>query len=800
MTYGTAAAPFLATRTLHQLALDERKQFPIAADIIINDFYVDDVITGADTLEELNAIKQQLVSLLALGGFNLHKWSSNCEKLLKTIPKPLHETLKCHGLSYAEAIKTLSLYWQPKSDQLLLNISTLNQHPSFTKKTVLSDISKLFDPLGFAAPVVINGKMFMQSLWQHKIAWKDTLNDQLKEQWLMLRKDLPTLNDMAFNRCCLVKGSTKIQLLGFADASEKAFGACVYIRSQNNDNQVEVQLLTSKSRVAPLLTESIPRLELCAALLLSQLIEKVITAIKIPFDGIILWSDSTIALSWMLTEPYKLKTFIAIRVYKIQHIKSNHNIVWKHVSSSDNPADLVSRGMSSIQYATCQLWWHGPSYLLQNEDMWPEKAIVHNTTTLPELKAETIAMVISTDVKEDFILITKYSNYQKMINITAFILRFIQNCRTDKLKRTQSLVCREILSTDELRRSKMKLVSLVQTTTFKADIKSLQKHGELPNNSIIKYLSGPYNIKQKYQRKDTQMKAYIVNFVCFVTKGTHLEIVLDLTAESFIQALKRFISRRLHPNSVWSDNATNFHGAYNIIMAQQQSVLNEKDHNHIMNLCATQNLEWKFIPARSPHFGGLWESSVKSFKSHFKKVINDTALTYEEMLTLINQIEAILNSRPITPMSNNPNDPLPLTPAHLMMGGPITALDEKLLINIPYNLINWQKITQMVQSFWTRYQKEYLHTLQQRKKWKTPTDNISIGDIVLLHEDNVPTNKWPIGCVINVFPGTDGNVRAAEVRILKEDNNSIKTKDNIFQYKTFTRAITKICKLSISED
>ena len=474
VTYGTAAAPFLATRSLLQLALDERNKFPIAAEIIINDFYVDDVITGADTLEELNEIKQQLVNLLALGGFKLHKWSSNCNIFLDAIPETQRETLKCHGLSQTEAIKTLGLYWQPQTDQLLLNIPTLNQYPSFTKKAVLSDISKLFDPLGFAAPVVINGKIFMQSLWQHKIAWKDTLNDELKEQWLMLRIDLPALNDIAFNRCCLVQRSTNIQLLGFADASEKAFGACVYIRSQNNENQVAVQLLTSKSRVAPLLTESIPRLELCAALLLSQLIEKVVAAIKIQFNEIILWSDSTITLSWILTEPYKLKTFIANRVSKIQTIKKKHNITWKHVSSSDNPADLVSRGMSSEQYSSCQLWWHGPSYLLEQQNMWPEKAIIHNTTTLPELKdttvpelnEATIAMIVTTVTQEDFVLISKYSNYQQMIKIIELVLKFIQNCRTDKLKRPKSLVC-QMVSTEELRKAKIKLVQLVQATAFK---------------------------------------------------------------------------------------------------------------------------------------------------------------------------------------------------------------------------------------------------------------------------------------------------------------------------------------------
>ena len=938
VTYGTACAPFLATRSLKQLALDEGHKYPIAAQIILNDFYVDDVITGADTLQELNEKKQQLINILALGGFQLHKWSSNCTDFLDAIPDSQRETLKCHGLSQTEAIKTLGLYWQPQTDQLLLNISTLTELASFTKTAVLSDISKLFDPLGFAAPVVINGKIFMQSLWKHKISWKDVLTDELKEKWLLIRKDLPNLNDISFNRHCLVLNPTKIQLSGFADASEKAYGACVYIRSANNNNQVSINLLTSKSRVAPLLSESIPRLELCAALLLSQLTEKVVTAMKIYFDVIYLWSDSTITLSWMLTEPYKLKTFIANRVAKIQIIKDKLNIIWKHVSSQNNPADLVSRGITAEQYETCNQWWHGPSYLLQPENMWPEKVIINIPTSVPELKQETtITMVVSNDLKEEFILISKYSKYQQMINITAFTLRFIRNCQNhsksqrpeslickslgsstiSKLKRPKSLVCREPLTTDELRAAKLKLVQMVQATAFKDEIKILKKNGELHKTSLIKSLhpfldvngiirvggriananinydmkhqmllpykhhftttlfrhihknefhagpqlllstvrqefwpikgkhiahntyrkciicykfkptmmhqlmgnlpasritparsfsttgvdlSGPYQLKQKYQRKDTEMKAYVANFVCFITKGTHLEIVLDLTAESFIQALKRFIARRLHPNTIWSDNATNFHGSYNIIMHQQELTFNDKDQLQINEFCTRQNLDWKFIPARSPHFGVLWESSVKSFKSHFRKIVNNNPLTYEEMLTLINQIEAILNSRPITPMSSNPADPQPLTPAHLMVGGPISALEEQSLINVPYNrLTNWQKVTKMVQSFWNRFNKEYLHSIQQRQKWNTTCDNLAVGDVVLLLEDNIPTCKWPTGRVITVFPGKDGIVRAAEIRTRKEDLNPNKKKtiDTSFHYKTFVRAITRLCKLPI---
>lgn len=322
-------------------------------------------------------------------------------------------------------------------------------------------------------------------------------------------------------------------------------------------------------------------------------------------------------------------------------------------------------------------------------------------------------MTLSTDSKHEFSPLTKFSNYQRMIDVTAYVLRFIKNCRSNnnKLKRPKSLVCKEALSTDELINAQQIIIKLVQKTAFKHDIKTLNQNGELPNNSKIKSLhpfidinglirvggrlknaaisydmkhqfllpfdhhftrtlfhhthiqqfhagpqlllstirnkfwpikgkqiahniyrncilcykfkptlhhqimgnlpatritparafsttgvdlSGPYNFKQRFQRKDTTLKAYVASFVCFVTKGVHLEILLDLTAESFISSLKRFIARRLHPTTIWSDNATNFHGAYNIIMHQQELSLKEQDQLQIVDFCVKQNLNWKF--------------------------------------------------------------------------------------------------------------------------------------------------------------------------------------------------------------
>ena len=178
---------------------------------------------------------------------------------------------------------------------------------------------------------------------------------------------------------------------------------------------------------------------------------------------------------------------------------------------------------------------------------------------------------------------------------------------------------------------------------------------------------------------------YVATFVCFVTKAIHLEILSDLTSDCFIACLKRFLYRRGKCHTIWSDNATNFTGANNELNRQYKLFHEENNSNDILKFCCSENIIWKFIPPRSPNFGGLWESSVKSLKYYLRRVASGVMLSYEELLTLIIQIEGILNSRPLTAMSTDPCDPEPLTPAHFLTGGPIVAPVEPSVLEISSN-------------------------------------------------------------------------------------------------------------------
>ncbi|GFY15851.1 integrase catalytic domain-containing protein [Trichonephila clavipes] len=165
---------------------------------------------------------------------------------------------------------------------------------------------------------------------------------------------------------------------------------------------------------------------------------------------------------------------------------------------------------------------------------------------------------------------------------------------------------------------------------------------------------------------------------------------------------------------------------------------------------AEEGIEWSFIPPRSPNWGGLWEANIKSLKYHFKRVAGNSKFSYEELLTLITQIKAILNSRPLTPLSSDVDDLEVLTPAHFLIGRPITAIVEPSLLQCESNRLNvWQRITKSIQTIWKRWSLSYLNSLQQRKKWIVNKENLKLGDMVLIREENLPPCKWLLGRVQN---------------------------------------------------
>lgn len=277
--------------------------------------------------------------------------------------------------------------------------------------------------------------------------------------------------------------------------------------------------------------------------------------------------------------------------------------------------------------------------------------------------------------------------------------------------------------------------------------------------------AGPFSVKQG-SRKPVLVKCYIAVFVCMVTKSIHLELVSDMTSAAFIAALHRFVGRRGLVREFHSDNGSNFRGAKSELHDLYKLFRNEIAMNEVEAFCHTREIVWNFIPPEAPEFGGLWESSVKSTKFHLKRILKDTPLTFEEFSTLLSQTEAILKSRPLFSLSTDPSDEDVITPAHFLIGRPLTAVPEPSYDGIKENrLSRFQHIQQMREHFWKAWVRDYLSSLQMRGKNRERSPNVRPGMIVILHDKGLPPQCWKLGKIHAVYPGEDEFVRAVDVKV-----------------------------------
>lgn len=885
VTYGTASAPYLATRCLVELG-KQCKNTEVSK-TILHDFFVDDLVTGSDDMTTLIDTCKGVVQELHSAQFHLRKWRSNCPDLLNHIVGENNND-ELLNLNTNENAKILGLLWACKRDLLLFLPTTHETQNKFTnKRTILSIIAQIFDPLGLINPCMLQAKIILQSLWANNISWDDRVPSEIESQWNAFMQTLPHINNLEIPRHVICDSFVRIELHTFSDASMKGYSACVYVRSITEGGDVTVRLLLAKGRVSPLKKKlTMPRLELCGALLGAQLAKKAQESLRLNINSQHFWSDSTIVLGWIKTSKKNLKQFVYNRVNEITQY--SQPCLWNYVPTDLNPADIGSRGMTAEQLKLSHLWWEGPHFLHQTDIQWPIQPQDIHAKNLPETR---ISCHLSELEARENDYTHKYSKFGKLQRVTAYLHRFIHNCRYPSNRITGFLTLSEInLATETLCKIvqkqvfqkqymllknkgmlpiKDKLLNLspfidnanllrvggrLSSSNYDYDTKhpillhashhitkmivehyhrvflhagpqlllATLRHkywiingrnltrkvthacikccrfsgrtfqpimGNLPEerlhaeypfcNTAVDY-AGPITIADRKGRGCKLQKAYICIFVCLATRAVHIELVTDLTSQGFLAALDRFVSRRGTPTTIFSDNGTNFVGAYN-----ELSQFLKHNSNDIVSSAGERNINFKFCPAYSPHFNGLAEGSVKSVKHHLKRVLSLANLDYEEMHTVLVQIEAILNSRPLTPLSSDPNDLIPLTPAHFLIGRPLTLIsapqveDSKIC-----TLSRYKRVHALKAHFWKRYYTEYISELQRRTKWATNKSQPQTGDMVLVKDDRLPPSRWQLGRVTAVFPGADGANRVADIRTASG---------------TLRRAYNRICPLPILE-
>lgn len=887
LTYGFASASYLATKCLVSLA--DKVVDDNVKNSIQRDFYVDDYLSGSDTISGAIKLCKEVSSILSKAKFNLRKWQSNSPEILKETTKNNLQNNNILNIPHSKtSSKTLGLIWYCDTDSFSFSIN-VNLHTKVTKRNILSVVSQIFDPLGLVGPCVIDAKIIMQSLWVNKCEWDEELSHDLASQWYSFYSTLNHLNKLKIPRwvsCAYNINDIHV----FTDASEKAYGACLYVRTVDDSGVVTVNLLTAKSRVAPIKPTTTPRLELCAALLGTRLCTKVKESLTIPIRTCRFWCDSTIVLGWLSTSANQLKQFVRNRANEIQ--ESTSGCTWSYVASKENPADILSRGLKADLISSSKLWWSGPPFLLQNQNTWPCMPNKRDKQQLPDIlsnfsntneidKHSTLNQNILTQ------LIYQHSKLTYLQRIVAYILRFINNLKLKQNKTLGPLTQKELqislnyiikaaqiemfpeeynlLQSNKSLPRKNRLISLtpfldsdglirvggrldnspydynvkhpillcskhhftkilfemlhkrllhagpqlllanVRQTYWPLGGRNLSKSilkncvicfrhkaqgtqpimGQLPAhrttlefpfiNSSVDY-SGPILIADRRGRGCKLIKSYLCIFVCLAVKAVHLELVTSLTKESYMAALNRFIARRGKPRTILSDNGTNFIGASNELRALLQNA-------DLASSIADEGIEFSFTPPYSPHFNGIAEAAVRSTKNHLTKLLKHANFTYEELYTSLTQIESILNSRPLTPLSDDPLDYCALTPAHFLIGRPLLSLPHPPLTDIDATrLDHYKRVEQIKQHFWNRFSLEYINLLQQRTKWSTSSGDLKEGALVIIKDKALPPLMWSLGRITQVFPGRDGVTRVAE----------IKTKRG-----TVRRAFNNICPLPL---
>ena len=278
--------------------------------------------------------------------------------------------------------------------------------------------------------------------------------------------------------------------------------------------------------------------------------------------------------------------------------------------------------------------------------------------------------------------------------------------------------------------------------------------------------AGPFTLKMGYVRKPVEISAHICVFICFSTKAVHLEVISDQTTQALLAGIDRFTTRRICPKVIYSDNGPNFTGAKKILKKLYTFLRAEDTQSEVHQHLLKHEIEWKNSPPSSPHFGGLWESAVKSMKYHLRSVVGNQRLTFEELQTIACKVEACLNSRPLLAItSHNPDGLMTLTAGHFLnFKEPVSFPHDPRLPKEPSTLRNWQMCQSMCQHFWNRWSHEYLQTLQSRTKWRRTRPNFQKGDVVILKDAKTFSCHWPIAKILETYPGKDGLVRVALIR------------------------------------
>ena len=880
--FGSKTSPTTCLYALKRTAEDNQTEHPRAAESVTTSFYVDNYWESFATEVEAVKVAQELKVMLAKGGFNLTKWTSNSRKVLAGMKNlGLANPSSEFELEKLDVERTLGLLWDREDDSFIVKIKKkVDEDWRPTRKEFLSVVLSVFDPFGFLAPVTFVMKVLMQKVCGKGVKFDEEVPNELLPEFIKWCKELHHLESISIPRC-FTKSDDKVisrQLHVFTDASNAGYGAVAYIRTVTESGQVDVAFVMAKTHVSPSKKkQTIPRLELLGEMEGLSLATLISRELKEDLKAVMFHTDSQIVLRWINSRTCKFEIFVENRIGKI--VQDTTRRQWRFVPGSDNPADLCSRGLQPHHVAELKLFHHGPIFLRKEASEWPKWEAIDQGSDeeLPE-----IVHINSLTCREDEniieMCINKLSDKLKVQRVIAWCRRYVLNFKAKYLTKTQGMSGE--LSVDEMGWALNVCIKQAQTSCFGVEIKRLSSNESIQSSSDLRQLNpfldsngilrvggrlefSPFSydvkhpiilprthqltlllvrnihestlhakserllseVRKKYwiprcrqllrsvvckcvpcrmrnaaaitpmmaslpasrltpyvrpftftgvdffgplmvsmgARGRRFEKRWVCLFTCLTIRAVHLEVAEGLSSDEFLLCFSRFCSIRGKPTEVWSDNGTNFVSAEKELREELMRLYQSSD---IQANLSCKEIKWKFSPPNAPHFGGAWERLVQSCKRLLKVGLGNSVVNDRILRTIVAEVSAMVNARPLTKVSADPSDHEPLTPNHFLFGQHTSycPLAKSELQEVKLSNKEFRKCQELLDYVWQRWITELPPDLLPREKWFEHQSTVQLGDVVLVHDPSNFRGQWVKGRVIELIPSKDKVVRTVKLK------------------------------------
>lgn len=487
--FGATSSPSCASFCLRRVAADHGHNFdPQVTQTIERNMYVDDCLKAVDGQKEAMELVQQLPVLLAHGGFRLTKWVCNDPEVLALVPEEDRaSTVADLDLDHSPVERVLGIKWDVCTDQFWFE--SVKKDKPLTRRGILSVVSSLYDPLGLVAPLTLPAKLLLQDLCREKHGWDDQIGEHRITQWQDWLSELDRISELRVARCLVPVDMGKpvdIQLHHFSDASMTGYGSVAYLRIVGHDGRIHCSILLGKSRLAPLKVVTIPRLELSAAVVAVRLDKIIKCELDIPIGMTVFWTDSTSVLQYIQNESRRFQTFVGNRVAIIHENSSPHQ--WRHVDTTQNPADHASRGLHVQETQKLEQWIHGPEFLWKCEADWPERPNIPGLPDCdPEVKKSAQVHVVTevTEARDHVmsLLIGHSSSWSQLQRWVAWLLRYKSYCR-NRYGHTSEQAEQGELRLSELQASSVEILKHVQQDAFPEEFSSLLSVSQVTSQTV----------------------------------------------------------------------------------------------------------------------------------------------------------------------------------------------------------------------------------------------------------------------------------------------------------------------------